>query len=710
MMVKDRRDHRFAVDLGNLQGLAEGKVPLTAQPFRHQDLFGAIQTSPVIEKKALINTLHHIHFTNGAILLHVSDPRHREDFLVGAHLDDCPPGEITCRWPDGAPAFPEDADFPHVIFSDGLSLILLPIKVTARQERGFTAALAEKGHLLGKRLVRRHACSGIGASLTQSGFLARGDLIDFSPLAFRVRLKPDANGSFIWFNKDSQITISLAVEERVLFSGPCRCIRQTGGLFERELVLAPQAEAIHRFQKKRERNPRLQITPTPALHFEHPLFGQPFQREIHDLTFAGFAVTEKAAEGVLMPGLIIPACEIRYAGALKMTCDAQVIYRRQEGKDRVRCGLAILDMDFRSYRLLSHIMVHAADPQARFSNEMEMDALWEFFFDTGFIYPKKYQLIQSSRDQFKETYRRLYRDDQEIEAHFTYQENDKIYGHVAIFRAYQRAWMVHHLAARALNGRRTGLSILKNILRFFDGLYRYPSIRIDHMIFYFRPENHFPNLFFGGFARDLNDQRACSLDLFAYLSHPQDKAPSPFPEGWQLTRFEPRHLPELERYYRNASGGLLLDVLRLGQTDDGNETLEEVYRRHGFVRQWRVHALLRGESLKAVLIVNRSSLGLNLSELLNSIKVLVTDPAGLPWNVLAAALARLTPEYPTESVPLMIYPDTYPCEQGIKVDKRYLLWILDTQYGKDYLEYMEKKTKLSLRLVIRHLLRKMVPK
>jgi hypothetical protein len=709
-MVKDRRDHRFAVDLANLQRLAEGKGPVPVQPFRHQDLFRAIHTAPVIGQKALLNSLHYIHFTDGAILLHVSDPRHKEDFLVGVRLVDCPPGEITCRWPNGSYILPEDAEFPHIIFSDGLSLILLPIRVSARHEGGFTAALPEKGHLLGKRLVWRHTCRGIGVSLTQSGFLARGDLIDFSPLAFRVHLKPDANGSFIWFNRDAQITISMAVEERVLFSGPCRCIRQSGSLFERELVLAPQGQAIQRFQKKKERNRRLRITPTPTVHFEHPFFGKPLQREIVDLTFAGFSVMEKAAEGVLMPGMIIPACEIRYAGALKMTCDAQVVYRREAGKDRVRCGLAILDMDFRSYRLLSHIMVRAADPQARFSNEMEMDALWEFFFNTGFIYPKKYHLIQSSRDQFKETYRRLYRDDQEIEAHFTYQENDRIYGHVSIFRAYQRAWMVHHLAARPLNGKRTGLFVLRNVLKFFDGLYRYPSIRIDHMIFYFRPENHFPNLFFGGFARDLGNQRACSLDLFAYMGHPTSGEQTSLPEGWRLTPFETSHLPELERYYRNASGGLLLDVLRLGQRDDGNETLEELYRRHGFVRQWRVHALLRGESLKAVLIANHSSMGLNLSELLNSIKVIVTDPAGLPWDILTTALARLTPDYPTESVPLMIYPDTYPSEQGIKVDKRYLLWILDTQYGKEYLEYMEKKTKLTLHFLVKYLLRKLAPK
>ncbi|MHB9097253.1 MAG: hypothetical protein ACYC5X_05460 [Syntrophales bacterium] len=710
MMVKDRKDHRFAVEIEHLQRITDWKAPLPSQLFHHQDIFQAVNSAPPVEQKGMFNTLNYIHFTNGMVMVHASDPQYGEDLLLKAHLDACQPGEIVCRWAEGSTPLPDGATIPHVIVSDGLSLILLPIRVITLHENGFTAGLPVKGYLLGKRRIKRHAAQGIDVGLTQSGFLARGELIDFNPLAFRVRLVPDAGGSFIWLNAQSQCMIYLQNGQKILFSGPCRCIRQTGSLFERELVLEPLGQEIQRFQKKKLRNPRLRVTPAPCAHFEHPFIGKQIQRDILDLTFTGFAVEEKICEEVLMPGMIIPGLEIRYAGALKMTCDAQVIYRKVIGEDLVRYGLAILDMDFRTYRHLSHIMVHTGDPHARFSSMVEMDALWEFLFDTGFIYPKKYHLLQSSRDEFKETYRKLYQEDQEIEAHFTYEYNGRIYGHASIFRAYQRTWMVHHLAARPLNGKRTGLFVLKNILRFFDGLYRYPSIQMDHMLFYFRPENHFPNLFFGGFARDLNNQRACSLDLFTYICHPTDQQQADFPQGWQLTDFETRHLPELERFYRHASGGLLLDVLRLGQTDEENQPLEEVYRQHGFLRQWRLYSLTHDQALKALLIVNHSSPGLNLSELLNSIKVIVTAPTELPWTILTKALSRLTPEFETEKVPLLIYPADYPSQQGLIVEKQYLLWILDTQYGKEYLEYMEKKTKLTLRFLFKHLLRKFVPK
>ncbi len=709
LMVENSEDRRFTVDVENLHRLAEGKPFIPSQIFRHQDLFRAVQSSPVIDQKRLINTLHYIHFTNGTILVHASDPKYGEEFLLQARLDTCTAEEIVCRWEE-TPPLPEDARLLHMIISNGLSLILFPIRVICRHDKIFTVAIPEKGHLMGKRTVRRHPCRGIRVNLTQTGFHARGELIDFSPLAFRVLLTPDANGSFIWLNEDSRCMIHLQEEQRILFSGLCRYVRQTGNLFERELVLAPLESGIQRFQKRKKRTPRLRITPPLSAHFEHPFFRRPVQLDICDLTFTGFAVEEQNEESILLPGMIIPDLEIQYADALKMTCDAQVIYQRKTGKGRIRNGLAILDMDFRAYRKLSHIMVHAGDPQARFTSDVEMDNLWEFLFDTGFIYPRKYQILQPCREEFKETYRKIYQEDQDIEAHFTYQKNGRIYGHVSIFRAYQRAWMVHHLAARPLNGKRTGLSVLKNVLRFFDGLYRYPSIRMDHMLFYFRPENHFPNLFFGGFARDLQNPRGCSLDLFAYLNHRTDNLQTPLPQGWQLMDFTVCHLPELERFYRNASGGLLLDILPFGMRNEGEEPLEEVYRRKGLLRQCSVHSLTQGQSLKAVLIVNRSDVGLNLSELLNGIKIIVIDPAGLSWEVMTAALSRLIPGYAAETIPLLIYPASYPGEQGMKVDKQYLLWILDSQYGKAYLEYMENKTRTTLPFLFRYLLRKLVPK
>lgn len=704
VMIDHNRGHRSSVDLEYVKQMA---LPAAPRLFRHQDLLQTVQHAPIIDQKKLINTLSYTHFKNGTVLVHAKDPQYDEEILLQARLDGCRPEEIVCLWLDGSVRLPGDARVLHMIISDDLSLILVPIQVKRLDGKGFTATLPDKGFLLGKRRVRRHPCRGILVNLTQSGFLARGELMDFSPMAIHVLVRPDAGGSFVWLNQDRQCMIQLYEKQRTLFSGPCRCIRQTGDLSEKELVLIPVDPVINRFQKRKKRTPRLRITPPLSSFFEHPFSKKPVHLDICDLTFTGFSVVEQSQDSVLLPGMIIPGLEIRYAGTVKMVCDAQVIYRREIGNGLIRSGLAILDMDFRCYRQLSHIMVHAGDPQARFAGDIEMDHLWEFLFDTNFIYSRKYQLLQPCREEFKRTYQRLYQGDQDIEAHFTYQRNGRIYGHVSIFRAYQRAWMVHHLAARPLNGKRTGLSVLRNVLRFFNGLYRYPAIGMDYMLFYFRPENRFPDLFFGGFARHLRNPRACSLDCFAYLSHRTGNSQKPFPEGWQLSDFSIHHLPELERFYRNASGGLMLDALPFGSRPKNEVPIEEIYRQEGFMRQCSIHSLTQGESLKAVFIVNHSDVGLNLSELLNGIKAIVVDAAGLSWDVMTCALSHLSSGYATETIPILIYPASYPHDQGVAVDKQYLLWILDSQYGQAYLDYMENKTQLTMKFLLRHLMKKL---
>jgi hypothetical protein len=307
----------------------------------------------------------------------------------------------------------------------------------------------------------------------------------------------------------------------------------------------------------------------------------------------------------------------------------------------------------------------------------------------------------------KEVYQRLYRDNPAIIAQLTYQRNGRIYGHVSMVRSYERTWMVHHLAARPLDNKRVGLQILKQIVRYFDGLYRLPTVGMDYMMFYFQPENQFPDHFFGGFARYMNNPRACSLDLFSYLSYPTSCAVQSLPEGWSLGSCMDIDLEELSRFYRNNSGGLLMDVLRLGKEGSEGGILSRMYARYGFTRSCRSLALKQNGSLKAVLVANQSDTGLSLSDFLNGIKILINDSAGLPWPVLSAAISQLTGNYSVDQIPILVYPSDYLKTQDIPfVKKLYNLWIMDVDYGREYGEFMMDNAKFKPKFLIRHLIKK----
>jgi len=688
------------------KGLAEHDEMTTPRHFHNQDLLRNPDPGKTIKQKNLINLWNHHHFADSMVYVHLHHHQYKEDILVQAHPDPCCDGSMTCRWPEESRRIAENASILNIILTDGLSVFLVPTRLQDVQKDHFTIHLPDKGYILGQRRARRYLCRGIDAEVVQNGFWARGQLMDFSAWAFLVKVSPETTGSFRWFNADCPATVHLYRDGQMIFSASCRCIRQTAGQEEREVVFAPTTTQMNRFLKKKLRNPRVQIKPLPNITFDHPATKNKLQLDMHDLSTSGFAVYLSADEDVLMAGMIIPELTINYAGALKIHCKAQVLYRREDKKKNIRYGFVILDMDVVNYDRLSHIVMNVIDPATHIADEVDVDRLWEFLFESGFIYPKKYDLVQAHREPMKETYRRLYRDNPEIIVQVTYQRNGRIYGHASMVRSYKRTWMVHHLAAKPMNNKRPGLYILKQIIRYFDGLYRLPAAGMDYMMFYFRPENRFPDHFFGGFARHLNNPRACSLDLFSYLNYPTSGVRQPLPAGWSLEPFISSDSGELDRFYRNASGGLLLEVLRLDKEQKDNESLSHLYARHGLTRHCESFSLKKNGMLKAVLIANRSDSGLSLSDFLNGIKILVNDAAGLPWEVLSSAISQLAGLYTIDKIPLLVYPSTYLEAKGVPFEKQYNLWIMDVYYGREYGEYMMANTKLRLRFFIRFLIKK----
>ncbi|MBW2596147.1 MAG: hypothetical protein JRC93_09260 [Deltaproteobacteria bacterium] len=676
--------------------------------FKHQELTKPPKSSPRINKKKLTNIINHINFTNGYLWVHLKDSRYEEDIFVRAYPQPCMGETITCQWSKESVTSFECHRLLNLVIDDGMSAIIVPAKLLNANRNHFTIHMPDTGYILGKRQARRYTCHEVTAELSQSGFLARGDLLDFSPLSFRIKVKPDFDGSFHWLNPDESLTLNLYRNQKIIFSGPCRFIHQTGDMSVKEIVLSPLVGQFNRFKGRKIRSPRMRLAPSSSISFEHPLSMKRVERDIHDISVTGFSVHERDDESVLLPGMIIPELNINYSGAMAMPCIAQVLYRKKVKKGLFRCGLAILDMDASTYGKLSNILGNVLDPCLHVSDEINMDALWEFFFEAGFFYPKKYSLIESHRNTFKETYRKLYQARPEISTYVTYQKNGHIYGHAAMIRAYERTWMVHHLAARRMPGvtTHTGLNVLKQLLNYFDGLYHLPSVKMDYMMFYFRPENRFPNFFFGGFARDLKNASACSMDLFAFKNYRIKSVQNTLPDKWSLREFSAVDAYRLEQFYRNHSGGLLLGALDLGHEHSGDVTLKELYKSHGFTRRWKVYSLAHVHELKAVLIVNQSDFGLNLSELLNGIKIIVTDPHGLPWEALSSAIDQLADIYKVDSIPVLIYPHTYLEGIDVTYEKQYYMWIMDTQYGADYLEYMKNKTKIKLRYALKFFIRR----
>ncbi len=664
-------------------------------PLRRNSLDKPGRSTQKIGKRKCINIINYFHFAETSIFAHVNFNITGEALLLKVFPGPFQKDEVLFSLPKGSNLDLRNFSIKSLVVDDGKHLLVITVTPLEIDHSSCRVRIEDTCYRFSERSARRIACQFIDAEIHHDMVEYQGVLEDFNPKGLRIALGDDSESTLGGIGESEEVTIRLRKKDVLIFSGKCRCLR----VFEdgRGIILEPLNIRYSRFKERKNRNPRVNLIPRPKAIFDYPFNNRRITYEIDDITTSGLSLRETSGDSLLMPGLIIPSLTILYAGGLKIECSAQVVYSasKKMGKS-IRHGLSILDMNMRDYSALFDIVSNAYDERANMSSQINMDDLWEFFFDSGFIYPGKYEHLSQIKEKFKDTYEKLYHQGQDIFTNFTYQKNGRILGHNCTIRAYQRAWMIHHLAARSSGARRIGLDVLRHSHYYFDGMYRLPSIGMDYMIMYFRPNNRFPDYFFGGFCRDYNKPRACSMDLFAYMNMSTPPADSELNNGWSVEQCTPEDIDELKTWYAKESGGLAIDAFGIA-TDLGamEIKLKDMYGNIGLRRCCTPYAVRNDGKIQAFLIADQSDAGINLSELLNSIKIFVVN-LDLPWRELQRAVATLRDSYDTGGIPLLVWPIKYMEAHKVPYEKGYNLWVLNTEYGDDYVEYIKQKLQFNL--------------
>ena len=665
----------------------------TPRPFEHPELFAAEDTDRTLELSKLINKLNYIHFTNGQVFFLLNHRSGNTPIMVKAFPQPCSKNELSSRLsPQDALTDLRDYEVNHLMIDEGHTVILSPVQTINHEGGILKTILPAISRIKTIRRMKRFLCDDISCKIIQGDFKAQGQLVDFSTKGLGISLAGNKDVKSFDVNKPALLSINQNGTK--LYSGLCQCIRN--GMDSspgNRIVFAPLPKQTSIFPKREIRNSRQHIAPSFSVRFKHPFLKGYIEKDLFDISSSGFSVKDKMEEELFLPEMMIHDMTIIYAGIVKMKCQAQVVYRHEEPENNmVKCGLAIADMDIESFTNLNHIFGVTNDSNAGVSSDVEMDSLWEFFFDTGFIYGEKYESIQPYRDDFKETYRKLYQDNPNIARHIVYKKNGRIYGHIAMVHAYQPSWLIHHFAARRMSHRLPGVTVLRQITQFISSYNRLPSAGMDHVMTYYQPDNKVIDRIFGDFTRSLKDPRGSSLDLFSYLLFKKNDSPGNLPDGWVLRDITFRDMTKLKDYYEPASGGLLLSALAL---DIPSDSIKKSFADAGFQRDYRSYCLSYEGRQMAFFIVNQSDIKLNLSDLLNGIKVIIVEPDSLSWAMLSAAANHLGSFFMEQSIPLLIFPSHYPALQNIHIEKQYALWILQLRHSSDdYLAYVNKIMKL----------------
>ena len=646
----------------------------------------------------LINKLNALNFLDSHLYVNFRHKQYRRVVTVKAIPKPCQNSHLTCLWQQDASNivnYPELYCFQNILIPDGKHFLVAEPEVVEIGNQQIRLLLPETCKIGDARTVKRHQSHHINAYVTQNGALFYGSMIDFSAFSFRVRLKTTPPQTFGWINPEIPVTIILFNGDQTLYSGECRIIKQNHGHRNQEWVLAPSNRQIKRFRTKEFRSKRQKMVPLPTVSFTHPLSNRRVHLEVIDLSGTGLAVREEREYAVLLPGLILPNFKICFSDGARVTCTAQVVYSQliedEEETGMLRCGIAILDMDADEHVKILSLIQQTGNKNAYLCNRVNMDDLWNFFFETGFIYPQKYEFIEKNKSLIKDTYRKLYTQSPSIARHFIHQRNGLILAHMAIIRFYRKSWLMHHLAAIRSSTNRGGLSVFKQIGSFINDSHRLNSINMSYAFCYYRPENKFPNHVFGGAAKNIQNPKKCSIDQFAYSHFKNDRhSDRKLPACWELEPVTENHLRDLECYYEETRGGLMTQALDLGVDDREISGTVVAYAELGLVRARHLYALKMQEKLKAVIMIDVADIGLNMSDLTNSVKFIVLDKQGLSYPIIRSSLLNLFDKFQIDEMPVLIHPAESADDLGAPSEKIYNLWIFDLNYTDDYFRYLKR--------------------
>ena len=648
------------------------------------------------DRQYLINKLNYTNFQDRTISVNFIHIKYNRTITRMANPQPCLGNELQCLWleEETVPADLKSYRLQNIILFDGQKLLMANAALIRMDEKGIVFDLPESCYEITPRKARRYLSERIQVQLIQNGAVFHGVLKDFSSISFRIELTTAPTQSFQWINPETSATVVLHKNDQIFYTGDCNLLRQSFDQNSRTYVLELLNHRILRFPSKEFRSTRQTLVPSPNAIFKHPLTDKTINLKVADLSGTGLSVEEDLNNSVLIAGLIIPELELRFADNFKAKCMVQVVYRKSidphEQEGTVKCGLAILDMNSEDHVRILSLLQQAKDSHSYISTKVDMDQLWNFFFETGFIYPKKYAYIQANKEKVKSTYEKLYTMNPKIARHFIFQDKGAILGHMAMLRFYENSWLIHHHAANKKDSTRAGLAVLNQIGRFINDSHRLPSIHMDYVYCYYRPDNRFPNRVFGGAFKRIENLKGCSVDPFAYFHYQHDGLQErELPVNWTVSATQIEDLVELEGYYEFSSGGLMINALDLEPTGGMEGTLEDTYAELGFKRKRQLLSVKEAGELKAVFILNLSDIGLNMSDLTNCVKAIVLDPDGFSLKNLEQVLGRLSRHF-EEDTPVLLYPLDYAETHSLAYEKTYNLWILNLQNTDDYFRYLNR--------------------
>lgn len=617
----------------------------------------------------------------------------------------CLDNKLTCTW------IADEFNIEHLLsyelhrllIEDNGKLIIVEPKLNTFDRNNIKVSLPDKAVEIDHRNAKRYPCDAAFIRITHNGVATSGRLVDFHAGAFKVILTDNRIPEELSFAQNAVVKVTITSKEEQIYENNCTIIRYRLDQGNPVFILSPTIINAPIQKPKKFRCDRVKPSPSPHIEFQHGLICKRVILDISEISGSGFSVIEDAQDTVMLPGMYIPKLELKFSCLFTIKCKARVVHRTfyegQHGKSgNYACGLAFVDMKMDDHTKLVSYLHQAKNQHLLICHPPDTDALWNFFFDTRFVYPKKYSHIYPLQNTIKKNLERVFTKPLPTSRHFIFQEKGLIKGLIALQRVHKRTWLMHHFAARK-EAVIAGPKVLSLIGSYLNDSYHLSSNRMKYGIIYYRQENKFPNLVFGGVARKINNPQICSLDTFDYFY--VDSAMDQLLDlcvPWKLRPTEPQDLQLLEDFYMKRSGGLMIRAFDLLPDSFNDNELEMVYKQANLKRERHLYTLKMADVPIAIIMVLVSDIGINLSDLTNCIHAFIIDLEAVKEAPIKSVLSHLVSKHFHGTAAVNIFPPLNAKKLQLNYEKQYTLWTYEMQYSDYYYEHLNKLSRfLSIR-------------
>jgi hypothetical protein len=428
------------------------------------------------------------------------------------------------------------------------------------------------------------------------------------------------------------------------------------------------------------------------VQFTHPIFAdRHVVGPLADLSTGGLSFLLDSPKSPIMPGMVLKNLEIQLPMQSRFKTTFRVLFAQSTGADessRVRLGGEMLDVSPELFKAITRTIQTGIHPNLIDASKEDYDELWEFFFESGFIYTdKRKQLQEYARGLFK-TYSLLLKADTPIIKKILFKEEGEIKGHVSALKFYDNCWLIQHLNAVKAEGlSSTAEMVLKGIISFFMGAKSAESMGGDFVSCFYRPNNLYPSMLFGESKKLINNPSICDIEELDFCltkkagetGHLEVVDPN-----CSLSEATDAELEELENLLVEQGRFHLLRVEGITRDKVRNIKVSQEFQKLGLYRYRKVWvARWQNTEKKVFAVCNFSSPGLNLSELTNSFRLFASTPDFAHNLDLMNRLCRhVISAYANTEMPnaVLLLDKEQPTPTSFERVRSYTYWHIDARH------------------------------